>query len=110
MIEAKTPKEILENDLPGRFKPEKAKGIDTVVQMDIKGPHGGIWTVTIKDQKMDVKEGTATLPKLSIEMTEVDFLDLVNGKLNGTMAFFTGKLKLKGDVAMALKLRDAGFL
>ena len=109
-MEAKTPKEILEKDLPGRFKPEKAKGIDTVVQMDIKGPHGGSWTATIRDQKMEVKEGMSPSPKLSIEMAEADFLDLVNGKLNGTMAFFTGKLKLKGDVAVALKLRDAGFL
>ena len=109
-MEAKTPKEILEKDLPARFKPDKAKGIDTVVQMEIKGPHGGGWTVTIKDQKMEVKEGTHQSPKLTIEMAETDFLDLVNGKLNGTMAFFTGKLKLKGDVAVALKLRDAGFL
>lgn len=109
-MEAKTPKEILENDLPGRFKPDKAKGIDTVVQMDIKGLHGGNWTVTIRDQRMEVAEGASPSPKLTIEMAEADFLDLVNGKLHGTTAFFTGKLKLKGDVAMALKLRDAGFL
>ncbi len=109
-METKTPKEILENDLPGRFKPDKAKGIDTVVQMDIKGPHGGNWTVAIRDQRMEIKEGASLSPKLTIEMGESDFLDLVNGKLNGTMAFFSGKLKLKGDVAVALKLREAGFL
>jgi len=109
-MEVKTPKEILEKDLPCKFKPEKAKGIDTVVQVDIKGPHGGNWTVTIKDQKMDVKEGPHPSPKLTIEMAEADFLDLTNGKLNGVTAFFTGKLKLKGDVAATLKLRDAGFL
>ena len=109
-MEAKTPKEILENDLPSRFRPDKAKGIDTVVQMDIKGLHGGNWIVTIRDQRMEVAEGASPSPKLTIEMAEADFLDLVNGKLNGTKAFFTGKLKLKGDVAMALKLKDAGFL
>ena len=109
-MEAKTPKEILEKDLPGRFKPDKAKGIDTVVQIDIKGPRGGSWTATIRDQKMEVEEGTSPSPKLTVEMAETDFLDLVNGKLDGIMAFFTGKLKLKGDVAVALKLRDAGFL
>ena len=43
-------------------------------------------------------------------MKQKDFLDLVSGKLNGTAAFFTGKLKVKGDVAVALKLRDAGLL
>ena len=109
-METKTPKEVLEKDLPSRFKPEKAQEIDTVVQMDIRGPRGGIWTVIIKDQKIEVKEGTHQTPNLTIEMAETDFLDLIYGKLNGTMAFFSGKLKIKGDVAAALKLKDAGFL
>jgi putative sterol carrier protein len=109
-MDIKTPKEIFEKILPVRFKPEKAKGIDTVVQLDVKGPNGGNWTVTIKDQKMDIREGASQSPKLVIGVAEADFVDLVNGKLNGSTAFFTGKLKLKGDVAVALKLRDAGFL
>ena len=109
-MEPKTPKEIMEKELPDRFKPENAKGIDTEVLMDISGPEGGNWTVTIKDQKLEVKEGTYPSPNLAIEMKQKDFLDLVSGKLNGTAAFFTGKLKVKGDVAVALKLRDAGLL
>jgi putative sterol carrier protein len=108
--ELKTPKEILEKDLPNRFKPEKAKGIDTVVQMNIKGHSGGNWIVAIKNMKMEIEEGIHPKPNLSIDISETDFLDLVGGKLNGSMAFFSGKLKFKGDIAVALKLRDAGFL
>ncbi len=108
-MEDLTPAKIIEN-LPSRFKPEKAKGIDTVVQVEIRGPHGGKWTATIKDQKMEVKEGTHPTPKLEIEIGEEDFLDLINGKLKGTTAFFSGKLNIKGDLSTALKLRDAGFL
>jgi putative sterol carrier protein len=37
-------------------------------------------------------------------MAETDFLDLVSGKLNGQMAFLTGKLKVAGDMGLALKL------
>lgn len=109
-MEIKTPKELLEKELPTRFKPEKAKGIDTVVQVEIKGQHGGSWTVTIKDQKMNVKIGIHQAPNLLIEIAEKDFIDLTNGKLKGTVAFFSGKLKLRGDMALALKLKDAGFL
>ena len=39
-----------------------------------------------------------------------DFLDLVNDKLSAEKAFFTGKIQFKGNIAVALKLRDAGFL
>jgi putative sterol carrier protein len=37
-------------------------------------------------------------------MAESDYLDLVSGKLNGQVAFLTGKLKVGGDMGLALKL------
>jgi putative sterol carrier protein len=72
--------------------------------------NGGDWTVTIKDQKIDAREGASPSPTLAIRMSEADFLDLVNGKLSGERAFFTGKIKFQGNIAVALRLRDAGFL
>jgi hypothetical protein len=40
-MEAKTPKQFFENVLPARCNPEKAKGIEATVQMDITGTNGG---------------------------------------------------------------------
>jgi putative sterol carrier protein len=37
-------------------------------------------------------------------MTAQDWLDMTSGKLNGQMAFMSGKLKLKGDMGLAMKL------
>lgn len=110
MMEAQTPQEFFDEILPLRFKPEKAKGINVTVQVNITGPQGGDWTVEIKDQKLSVCKGNNPLPKLTIGATDADFLDIVNDKLSAQKAFFTGKIKLKGDVGLALKLRDAGFL
>jgi len=109
-MEAKTPKEFFEKVLPHRFKPEKAKDINAVIQVNISGPNGGNWAVTIKEQTMKSKEGIHQSPNLTIEMAEADFMDVVNGKLGGAKAFFMGKIKFKGEIAVALKLRDAGFL
>jgi putative sterol carrier protein len=106
----KTPSEFFKKALPARFKPERAKGIDVVAQVKIDGSNGGEWTVTIRDQKMEVTEGTHQSPTLAIAMAETDFLDLVNGELSAEKAFFTGKIKFKGNITVALKLRDAGFL
>ncbi|MGC9053156.1 MAG: SCP2 sterol-binding domain-containing protein [Candidatus Hydrogenedens sp.] len=39
-------------------------------------------------------------------MSASDFLDLVAGKLNGQTAFLTGKLKIQGDMTLALKLQS----
>ncbi|KON31994.1 hypothetical protein AC478_01545 [miscellaneous Crenarchaeota group-1 archaeon SG8-32-3] len=110
MTEAKTPKEVFEKVLPNRFKPEKAEGIDVTVQINITGPNGGEWVVTIKDQKLEAREGTDPSPKLELKIAEADFVDLMNGEMSGEKAFITGKLKFKGDVGLALKLKEMGFL
>ena len=110
MTEAKTPKDFFEKLLPSRFKPEKAAGIDVTVQVNITGSNGGDWVVTIKDQKLESKKGTHPSPTLELKMKEADFMDLMNGKMSGEKAFITGKLKFKGNIGLALRLRETGFL
>ena len=109
-MEAKTPKEFFEKMLPARFKPDKAVGIDVVAQLNLTGANGGDWVVTIKDQKLQVTEGTTPSPTLTLKMAEKDFMDIVNGKLSTEKAFFTGKINFEGNLSLALKLKDAGFL
>jgi putative sterol carrier protein len=110
MMEAKTPKEFFEKTLPARFKAEKAKDIDVVAQINVSGPEGGSWTVTIRNQQLQVEEGISSSPILTLKMNQDDFMAMVNEKLSAEKAFFTGKVQFKGNIATALKLRDAGFL
>jgi putative sterol carrier protein len=110
VTEAKTPKEFFEKVLPRRFKSDKALGIDVTVQVNITGPNGGDWVVTIKNQKLEVKEGTHPSPTLELDMAEADYMDLINGEMSGEKAFITGKLRFKGNIGLALKLKETGFL
>ncbi|MGD0645227.1 MAG: SCP2 sterol-binding domain-containing protein [Candidatus Bathyarchaeia archaeon] len=110
MMEAKTPKEFFEKTLPARFKPDKARGIDVIAQLNLSGPNGGDWVVIIKNQELQVTEGTHPSPTLTLKMTENDFLNIVNEKLSAEKAFFTGKINFEGNISLALKLKDAGFL
>ena len=110
MMEAKTPREFFEKTLPARFKPDKSVGIDIVAQLNLTGAEGGDWVVTIKDQKLQVREGTASSPTLTLKMGENDFMSIVNDKLSAEKAFFTGKINFEGNLSLALKLKDAGFL
>jgi putative sterol carrier protein len=109
-MKVETPKEFFKKVLPSRFKPDKAAGIDVTVQVKITGPNGGDWVVTIKNQKLEVEKGTHSSPTLTLEMAETDYMDLVNGEMSGEKAFLTGKLRFKGNIALALKLRETGFL
>jgi putative sterol carrier protein len=109
-MDAATPRDFFEKTLPGRFNASKAAGIDVTVQVSITGSNGGDWIVTIKDQTLGVKEGLHPSPNLSLKMTENDYLDLVNHKTSAEKAFFTGKVHFKGNITLALKLKEAGLL
>jgi len=109
-MEAKTPKEFLEQVLPARFNADKAAGIDVVVQLNLSGTDVCNWVVTIKDRKLKVTEGTTPAPTITLTMTKNDFMNIVNGKLGAESAFLSGKIHFKGSLSLALKLRDAGIL
>jgi putative sterol carrier protein len=110
MMEAQTPKEFIENNVQKRFKPEKAAGIDVTAQLNLTGAMGGNWIIKIKDQKISISEGTEPSATLTLQVSDSDFMDIVNHKLSPEKAFFTGKIKFKGSLAVALKLRDSGIL
>ena len=90
--------------MAGRFQKDKAKGVNATVQYDITGDQGGTWHAVIKDGTCQVNSGAAASPNLTITMSSQDWLDMTGGKLSGQMAFMSGKLKLKGDMGLAMKI------
>ena len=90
--------------MAGRFRAEKAAGVNATIQYDISGDQGGTWNAVIKDGTCAVNPGAAASPSLTLSMSSQDWLDMVGGKLSGQMAFMSGKLKLKGDMGLAMKI------
>ena len=86
------------------FMPEKAVGVDAVIQYHLTGEDAGDWIVTIHDGKCSVQEGVAENPKMSLTADAHEFRDILLGKINGMYAFMQGKLKLSGDLNLAMKL------
>jgi len=109
-MDVKTPREFFDRVLPARFNPEKAKGIEATVQVDITGTNGGAWTITIKDQKMSVKEGVHPSPIIRMRMADSDFIDVVNGKLNSIEALMAGKLEFNGSMGTGMRLLNTGLI
>ena len=67
------------------------------------------------DQGVVHIDGNANPPNVSnddkaadctLKMTFADFSDLIGGKLDGMTAFMTGKLKIEGDMGVAMKLQS----
>lgn len=98
-----TPQGIMDQ-IPLAFQADKAQGLEATFQFDISGPQGGQWYVEIKDGGCQVFAGAAPTSSITVSMTDENFVKLITGRLDGTMAFMTGKLKLKGDMGLAMRL------
>lgn len=90
--------------MAGSFQPDKAAGVSAVIQYDITGEGGGTWHVVIADGTCEVNEGGHDAPKMTLTMDAQDWIDMIGGSLDGQQAFMTGKLKIKGDMSLAMKM------
>lgn len=43
---------------------------------------------------------------VTLQTSDQDLMDLMAGTLNAQKAFFQGRLKIKGNMALAMKLRE----
>ena len=100
-----TPQEIF-NEMPKNLNADAAKGMNSVIQFNLSGDNGGQWYTTIKDGKAEVQKGTASSPNMTLAMSAQDYVDMIMGKLNGQMAFMSGKLKISGDMGLAMKMQS----
>ena len=89
--------------LESRVDGSRTAGMTNTYVFDVDG--AGQWTVAVDDGKVKVTEGASADPDCTITSSEENFERIVSGELNPTSAYMTGKLKVEGDMAAALKLQ-----
>ena len=75
------------------------------IQFNISGPEGGNWVVDLKDESMGVREGDEDT-NCTFSATDTNFLKLINREMKPEMAIMSGKVKLSGDIMLAMKLAN----
>jgi putative sterol carrier protein len=86
------------------FIPEKAAGLDAIIQAVLTGAQADHWIVTIKEGKCTITQGTAPAARLTITADSGDFIKIFSGQMDATQAFMQGKIRVNGDMGLALKL------
>ena len=101
-----TPVEVF-TEIDGRLKsdPDKVAEMNAEYKFDLSGDGGGEYHIVCKTGQVNAGAGAPENPNITITMAANDFVDLATGKLDGTMAFMSGKLKVKGDMGLAMKLQ-----
>ena len=80
------------------------KQVKAVIVYKITGPDA-TWTVDLKNGSGSVTYGdTGAKADLTVTVSDADFVALANKKLNPQQAFMRGKIKVKGNMGVAMKL------
>ena len=100
--------EIFTQKIAGKLQanPDLASSVNASYVFDLTGEDGGQWTLDLTKPGGEVKQGAIEDANLTVTMSASDFVKLVEGSLNPQMAFMSGKLKIKGDMPLALKLQQ----
>ena len=101
-----TAEEIFKNKIAQKLttNADKVKTIKAVYQFELTGDAPSSWTIDLTKDEDFVSAGTNVQANCTVTIKLQDLSDIIEKKLNPQMAFMTGKLKVKGDMGLALKL------
>jgi hypothetical protein len=92
--------------MPRQFSKRAAGTVRAAIEWRVNEPDGGatVHTILIHDGRCQVRYGPLAEPDLVIETSVPDFLRLAAGVDKGPVLFATGRMRLRGDVGLALRL------
>lgn len=81
-----------------------ARQINAVYKWVLEGEGGGTWIMDLRDDPKVIEgDGEA---QCTLQLAASDYVDMMEGRAQGQQLFFMGKLRIEGDMGLALKLQS----
>ena len=100
-----TPGQVI-GAMPEYFQPEKAGNTNATIQFDLSGEQAGKWFLKVADGQASANEGQVENPNLTLLADGRDAVKIFTGRMDPTAAFMSGKLKVKGDMGLAMRMQS----
>jgi hypothetical protein len=87
--------------MPLLFKPERAGSWEAVIRYEVFGRGGGVWTILVKEGRMEVVKGPGPAPTVTFKVHAPTFRRIVTRELDGMTAINSGLMQIEGNQADA---------
>ncbi len=90
----------------GLFNPAAAGNMNKTLQWNVTGEEAGQYALKIANGTCELVPAEGTKADITFTVSSTDWLQIADGKLNAMNAFATGKLKMVGDMMLAMKVQQ----
>jgi putative sterol carrier protein len=88
------------------FNPAAAGSMHKTLQWDITGAEAGKYALKVAEGKCELITGGVDKADLTFTISDQNWLAIAGGQLDAMNAFATGKVKLAGDMMLAMKIQQ----
>lgn len=106
-IIVRTPQDVFDaNDDTLTAEPGRVADLTASYQFDILGEDGGSWALVVEEGRHRIQAGSLPSPDVVVTMEAPDFVAMGSGELDGQSAFMDGRMRVRGDIGLAIRLAD----
>lgn len=98
-----TVSELFES-MPEKFNAAAAEGVTKTIQWNITGDEPGIWAFQITNGVGQLIPGGVEKADTTFTISGKNWIAIAEGKTDPMKAFMTGRLKVAGDMMLAMKV------
>ncbi|CAG0949706.1 hypothetical protein MYXO_00124 [Myxococcaceae bacterium] len=92
--------------LEKHFDASSARGVQSIVELDLAGAGGGPLTLHVDDGTLELSPAAAPNATARVRIDAGDFLDVLSGRANGELLHMQGRVRIEGDSSHVLRLQS----